>query len=94
MANWGRKREGRGLGFAYLDYSGSQVAGIFDVSVDRAGGQIKVHGIWCTIDCGTAVQPDNIAAQTEGSTVYGLGLALTERISIKDGEVEQSNFYD
>ena len=26
MANWGRKRAGRGLGFAYLDYSGSQVA--------------------------------------------------------------------
>ena len=94
MANWGRKREGRGLGFAYLDYSGSQVAGIFEVSVDRASGQIKVHEVWCTIDCGTAVQPDNIAAQTEGSTVYGLGLALTERISIKDGEVEQSNFYD
>ena len=33
-------------------------------------------------------------AQTEGSIVYGLGLALTERISIKDGTVEQSNFYD
>jgi isoquinoline 1-oxidoreductase beta subunit len=94
MANWGRKRDGRGLGFAYLDYSGSQVAGVFEVSLDRSSGQIKVHEIWCTIDCGIAVQPDNIAAQTEGSTVYGLGLALSERISIKDGAVEQSNFYD
>src|SRR6478609_8839182 len=35
MANWGKKREGRGLGFAFLDYSGSQVAGIAEVSVDR-----------------------------------------------------------
>jgi isoquinoline 1-oxidoreductase beta subunit len=26
--------------------------------------------------------------------VYGLGLALTERITIKDGKVQQSNFYD
>ncbi len=26
--------------------------------------------------------------------VYGLGLALSERITIKDGVVEQSNFYD
>ncbi len=33
-------------------------------------------------------------AQTEGSTVYGLGLALSESITIKDGAVEQSNFYD
>jgi isoquinoline 1-oxidoreductase beta subunit len=40
------------------------------------------------------VQPDNVVAQTEGSTVYGLGLALSERISIRDGAVEQSNFYD
>ena len=52
-----------------------------------------MHEFGCT-DCGVAVQPDNIAAQTEGSMVYGLRLALSERISIKDGAVEQSNFYD
>ncbi len=94
MAEWGRKREGRGLGIAYLDYSGSQVAGIAEISVDRASGQIKVHHFWCTIDCGVAVQPDNVVAQTEGSIVYGLGMTLSERISIKNGAVEQSNFYD
>jgi isoquinoline 1-oxidoreductase beta subunit len=94
MANWGRKREGRGLGFAFLDYSGSQVAAVAEVSVDRSSGQIKLHEFWCTIDCGVALQPDNVVAQTEGSTIYGLGMALTERITVKDGKVEQSNFYD
>src|SRR3954470_20836183 len=94
MAEWGRKRDGRALGLAYIDYSGSQVAGIAEVSLNRATGQIKVHNFWCTIDCGVAVQPDNIIAQTEGSTVYGLGMTLSESISIKDGAVEQSNFYD
>ena len=94
MAEWGRKREGRALGLAYIDYSGSQLAGIAEVSLDRASGQIKVHNFWCTIDCGIAVQPDNVVAQTESSIVYGLGLTLSERISIKDGAVEQSNFYD
>ena len=94
MADWGRKRDGRALGFAYIDYSGSQVAGIAEVSLDRASGQIKVHNFWCTIDCGVAVQPDNVVAQTESSIVYGLGMTLSERISIKDGAVEQSNFYD
>jgi len=53
-----------------------------------------VHNFWCTIDCGVAVQPDNVIAQTESSIVYGLGMTLSERISIKDGAVEQSNFYD
>ena len=33
-------------------------------------------------------------AQNEGSIVFGLGLALSEEISLKDGAVEQSNFYD
>jgi len=94
MADWGRKRDGQALGLAYIDYSGSQVAGIAEVSFDRTSGQIKVHNFWCTIDCGIAVQPDNIIAQTESSIVYGLGLTLSERISIKDGIVEQSNFYD
>jgi len=94
MAEWDRKREGRALGLAYIDYSGSQVAGIAEVSLDRASGQVKVHHFWCTIDCGVAVQPDNVVAQTESSIVYGLGMTLSERISIKGGAVEQSNFYD
>ena len=70
------------------------LAGIAEVSVDRTSGQIKVHNFWCSFDCGFAVQPDNVIAQTQGSIVYGMGLALTERVSIKDGAVEQSNFYD
>jgi isoquinoline 1-oxidoreductase beta subunit len=94
MAEWGKKRDGRALGVAYIDYSGSQVAGIAEVSLNRATGEIKVHHFWCTIDCGVAVQPDNIIAQTESSIVYGLGMTMSERISIKDGAVEQSNFYD
>jgi isoquinoline 1-oxidoreductase subunit beta len=94
MADWGRKRPGRGLGFAYVDYSGTQLAGIAEVSVDRSSGAIRVHDFWCTIDPGVAVHPDNVIAQTESSIIYGLGLVLTERITIEDGVVKQSNFYD
>jgi isoquinoline 1-oxidoreductase beta subunit len=94
MADWGRKREGLGLGAAYIDYSGTQIATVVEIALDRRSGKIKFHNVWCAIDCGVAVQPDNVIAQTESSIVYGIGLALTERISIKDGAVEQSNFYD
>lgn len=94
MANWGKKRDGRGLGFAFIDYSGTLTAGIAEVSLNRSAGTIRVHNFWCVLDCGIAVQPDNVVAQTESSIVYGLGMSLSERISIKDGAVEQSNFYD
>ena len=94
MADWRRERPGRALGMAYIDYSGTHVAGIAEVSLDRASGQIRLHEFWCTLDCGIAVQPDNVVAQTESSIVYGLGIALSERITIKDGVVQQSNFYD
>ena len=53
-----------------------------------------MHNFWCTIDCGVAVQPDNVIAQQESSIVYGLGVTLTELITVKNGVVEQSNFYD
>jgi isoquinoline 1-oxidoreductase subunit beta len=94
MADWGKKRAGRGMGCAFIDYSDSLVGAVADISVDRASGRIKVHNFWCTIDCGRAVQPDNVVAQTESSIVYGLGMALTELITVKDGTIEQSNFYD
>jgi isoquinoline 1-oxidoreductase subunit beta len=94
MADWGKKRDGRGMGFAFLNYSDSLVAGAAEISLERSSGKLTVHNFWCALDCGIAVQPDNVAAQSESSIVYGLGLALMERITIKDGEVEQSNFYD
>jgi len=43
---------------------------------------------------GIAVQPRNLAAQTEGSIVYALGSVLREKITIKDGRVLQSNYSD
>src|SRR5262249_56725547 len=64
MANWGTKRDGRGLGIAFIDYSGSQLARIAEVSLDRASGQLRVHDFRCAIDCGVAVHYDTGAGQT------------------------------
>jgi isoquinoline 1-oxidoreductase beta subunit len=44
------------------------------------------------IDCGTAISPDQIAAQMEGGTCYGLSAALFGEVTLKDGAVEQTNF--
>jgi isoquinoline 1-oxidoreductase beta subunit len=94
MADWGRKRDGSALGFTYMNYSGTQIALVAEVALDRSSGRLRVSHVWVALDPGIAVQPDNIVAQTESSVVYGLGFALSERITIKDGAVQQSNFYD
>ncbi len=93
-SGWGTPPGGHGLGIAYLDYEDTQIAGVVDVSVAGQTGAITVHNVWLAIDCGVAVQPDNIIAQQMGCAVYGLGLALSESISMDEGVVEQSNFHD
>jgi isoquinoline 1-oxidoreductase beta subunit len=94
MSDYRHPRPGRGLGFAFIDYAGTMVAAVAEVSVDKSRGEVNVHDFWCALDCGIAVHPDNVVAQTESSIIYGLGLALTERITFKDGAVQQSNFSD
>jgi isoquinoline 1-oxidoreductase beta subunit len=95
MANWGRKRSGgTALGVAFMDFAGTLTCVIVEASLDRKTGAIRVHNAWVALDPGIAVQPDNIIAQTEGSIVWGLGYALSERITIKNGVVQQTNFND
>jgi len=92
MSDWRRPRDGRGLGVAVMEKDDTLGAGIAEVSLDRSTGKIKVHNIWAAIDAGLAVQPRNLAAQIEGSMVFGLGHVLREKITIKDGRVQERNF--
>ena len=99
LADFGRRREGRALGIAFSKYGlppvGFSMTGtVAEISLDRANGAIQVHNLWCVADVGLAVQPGNIEAQLESALIYATGAALKERITIKDGHVEQSNFHD
>jgi isoquinoline 1-oxidoreductase beta subunit len=94
MADWKRKRQGRGLGIAFADYHDTLTAAVAEVSVDRATGKIKVHNYWIAVDPGLVIQPENAMAQIESAIVYGLSGALSEELTVKDGAVQQSNFGD
>jgi isoquinoline 1-oxidoreductase subunit beta len=97
MARWGTKTEGRALGVACAYYPGlwfCHVAEIAEVSVDKATGAIRVHKIWAAVDPGVTISPVNVAYQIEGGIVFGTSAALHERITIKHGEVQESNFHD
>jgi isoquinoline 1-oxidoreductase beta subunit len=83
---------GRARGIAFAERSGSLAAAVAEISVNESTGQIRVHRFWCAVDCGVVVQPDNAQAQMEGGIVTGLSSVLFERISIKNGLVQQSNF--
>jgi isoquinoline 1-oxidoreductase beta subunit len=94
MSDWSRQRDGTALGLAVQEKEDTLAAGVAEVSLDRGSGKIKVHNFWAAIDAGLAVQPRNLAAQTEGGIVWGLGHVLREKITIKDGRVLQTNYTD
>jgi isoquinoline 1-oxidoreductase subunit beta len=94
MSDWTRKREATALGVGTMVKDDTLAAGVAEVSLDRQTGKIKVLNFWAALDAGIAVQPRNLAAQTEGSIVYALGHVLREKITIKDGHVLQSNYSD
>ena len=94
MADWTRKRSGRALGIAYTPYSNSHAALIAEVSVNRSTGAIRVHEVWCAVDVGLAAQPAIVASQMEGGILQGMSMALFERVTVKGGAVQQSNFHD
>ena len=94
MSNFGNPPKGRAHGISMSGYKDALGAGIAEISLDRSTGTINVHRFWAAVDCGLCLQPDNTRAQIEGGIVWGLSGALKERITIKGGEVQQSNFHD
>ena len=69
-------------------------AGVAEVDVDPNSGEISVKKFWAAIDAGLIVAPDNALNQIEGGIVFGISMALTEKIDIENGEVVQENYYD
>ena len=91
MADWGAPpAEGRARGVAVHESFGTVVAEVAEVSLED--GAIRVHRVWCAVDCGIAINPDVVAAQMEGSIGMGIGAVLDEEVTLTDGMVDQRNY--
>ncbi|MFM1987938.1 MAG: hypothetical protein RJA99_895 [Pseudomonadota bacterium] len=91
-AGWGRPAApGVFRGLAQHMGFGSYTAAVAEVSVSKEGA-VKVLRIVAATDPGHAVNPQQIAAQVEGSFAYGLSACLYGECTVKDGRIEQENF--
>jgi isoquinoline 1-oxidoreductase beta subunit len=93
-AGWNtRTRRGMHRGIAAHAAAGSYVAQVAEVSVAK-GGRVTVHKVVCAVDCGIVINPDIVEAQMHSGIVFGLTAALHGEITVKDGQVVQSNIHD
>ncbi|HPE61981.1 MAG TPA: xanthine dehydrogenase family protein molybdopterin-binding subunit [Thiolinea sp.] len=93
-AGWGnRLPAGRGRGIAVVKSFNTYVAEVADVTV-KDDGSFTVDRVVVAVDCGVAVNPDVIYAQMGGGVGFGLSSILGEKITLKEGQVVQSNFHD
>jgi isoquinoline 1-oxidoreductase beta subunit len=94
MSDWKAPRPaGRALGISISERSGSLGAGVAEISLEKSG-RIVVHRVWLAVDGGLIVQPGMARANVESGIVYGLSSVLHERVTLKDGVVQQTNFHD
>ncbi|MFZ0285992.1 MAG: molybdopterin cofactor-binding domain-containing protein [Terriglobales bacterium] len=78
----GGKHKGAGVGPSPAYSYSAQVA---EVSVDEETGEVTVHKVWASHDCGRALNPVSVEGQIIGSVWMGMGQALTEEMVWKDG---------
>ena len=70
----------------------SYSAAVAEVSVSGKG-EVKVHRMVLALDSGHAVNPDQIAAQVEGSVAYALSTFHSE-CSVDKGRIVELNFHN
>lgn len=89
-AGWGKPLPaGVHRGIAQFMGYASYTAAVAEVSVK--GEEVKVHRLVLATNCGHAVNPDQIAAQVEGSVAYGFD-TLQSQSSVANGRIVETNF--
>jgi isoquinoline 1-oxidoreductase subunit beta len=83
---------GYSRGVACSFFSNTAVAVVIESKV--INGAITIGRVFASIDAGLIVNPAGAKLQALGSILMGLSSALYEKITLKNGIIEQSNFDD
>jgi len=83
---------GRGVGVACGTDSGTYVALVAEVEVDKNLGKVQVKRVVCAQEMGLVINPEGARIQMEGCITMGLGYALTEEVHFRGGDVLDRDF--
>lgn len=99
QAGWGKplpKGMAQGLALGNFGMFGSPEQGttvctVATVEVSQAG-KLRVHALDVAFDCGSYMNADAVLAQIEGATIFGLNMALNEKLTVENGRIVEGNF--
>ena len=94
MSNWNSPRKKKQFKGIAAHRSNNTFVAIVVELFQKDTNLFQIKNVFCAVDCGLPVNPDLIKSQIEGGIGYGAGHIMRAEITLKNGEVEQSNFYN
>ena len=82
-----------GQGFAITHTNNAYVAIVADVTVTREG-ELTIDKLTAAVDAGLIINLSSAEAQVQGAMLDGISAAWFQKITIKRGAAEQTNFSD
>ncbi len=82
--------DGRAMGFAATIDAGTPCAQVVELSI--VDEEIKIHKVTAAMDCGIAVNPDQVRAQVEGCICMGISASLFEQMDLRDNKLYPVNY--
>lgn len=91
MAAWGHPKPGMYQGFAAHFSFNTYVAQVAEIS-RQADGKIRIHKVYCAVDCGIVVNLSGAETEVEGAIIDGLGHSIYPELTLTKGKPDQHNF--
>jgi isoquinoline 1-oxidoreductase beta subunit len=89
----GNRLRGHGLACNIYDED-CYLAQVAEVSIGKDFSDIRVHRIVSAVDCGLALNPLGIEAQTESAVAWGMSAALGGKINFKNSQAQERSYAD